>query len=87
MLLGLCYTQLTYMDTKIKIGVVVEGSDGRALLIKEKFAANPESLWNIIKGTYDGGETIAETALRECREEASVEVELVSSLGVYISDD
>lgn len=75
------------MDTKIKVGVVVEGDAGRVLLIKEKLSKKPAPLWNIIKGSYDGGETIFEAAIRECREEASVEVVLVCSLGVYVSEE
>lgn len=75
------------MDTKIKVGVIIEGNDGRVLLIKERLAKNQNSLWNIIKGSYDGNETIFETAIRECREEVSVEAELVSSLGVYVSEE
>ncbi len=75
------------MDIKIKVGVVVMGEDGKVLLIKEKLAKKPVPLWNIIKGSYDGGETIFEAAKRECQEEASVDVELTHSLGVYVSED
>lgn len=75
------------MDTKIKVGVIVEGDNNRVLLIKEKLAKKPVPLWNIIKGSYDGGETIFAAAIRECKEEASIEVTLVSSLGVYVSEE
>ena len=75
------------MDTKIKVGVIVEGDNNRVLLIKEKLAKKPVPLWNIIKGSYDGGETIFEAAIRECREEASIEISLVRSLGVYVSEE
>lgn len=74
------------MNTKVKVGVVVVDEDGKILLIKEKLKKNPKALWNIIKGTYAGGETIFETAKRECEEEASVDVELVNSLGVFVSE-
>lgn len=73
------------MDTKIKVGVVVVVDDGRVLLIKEKLSKNDPPLWNIIKGSHEAGETVHEAALRECREEAGLDVELTSSLGVYIS--
>lgn len=73
------------MDTKIKIGVVIVADDGRVLLIKEKLSKDEPALWNIIKGSHEGGETVGEAALRECREEVGLDVELVSSLGVYIS--
>lgn len=75
------------MNIRIKIGVVVAGENGKILLIKEKLEKKPVPLWNIIKGSYDGGETIFEAAKRECLEEACLEVELVGSLGAYISDD
>ena len=38
-------------------------------------------LWALPKGTPDGGETIAETALREVREETGVKVEVEEPLG------
>ncbi len=73
------------MDTKIKVGVVIVTEDGRVLLIKEKLSKDEPSLWNIIKGSHEAGETVKEAALRECREEVGLDVDLTSSLGVYIS--
>lgn len=75
------------MDTKAKVGVVVTDKDGRVLLIKEKLEKKPVALWNIIKGSYDGGETIFDAAKRECLEEVVLDVELKRSLGVYISEE
>lgn len=75
------------METKIKVGVVIVGKNERVLLIKESLKKNPRPLWNIIKGSYDGSETIFEAAKRECLEEASLEVDLTHSLGVYISEE
>ncbi len=75
------------MDTKAKIGVIVADKEGRVLLVKEKLEKKPVALWNIIKGSYDGGETIFEAAKRECWEEVSLNVELIQSLGVYVSED
>ena len=74
------------MDTKVKVAVVVTNSEGKVLLIKERLRSKPHAFWNVMKGTYDGGETIFECAIRECNEEASVAVTLVSLLGVYISE-
>ena len=74
------------MDTKVKVAVVVTNSEGKVLLIKEKLRSKPDALWNVIKGTYDGGETIFECAIRECNEEASLDVMLTYLLGVYISE-
>lgn len=76
------------MDIKIKIGVVIINDNGtEVLFIKEKTKKNNKPLWNIIKGSYgdNGNENIFETATRECLEEASVKVQLLNSLGVYIS--
>ena len=78
--------QNEHMDISVKVGVVVEGDDGKVLLIKEKLQKKPVALWNIIKGTYEQGESIFDAARRECREEASVEVDLTHSLGAYVSE-
>ena len=74
------------MDTKIKVGVIVVGDDGRVLLIKEKLHKKPTPLWNTIKGSHDSGETIFDAAIRECKEEVSIDVNLTHSLGVYVSE-
>jgi 8-oxo-dGTP pyrophosphatase MutT (NUDIX family) len=74
------------MDTVVKIGVIVAREDGAVLLIKERLKVNQTALWNIIKGTYDGGETIFDAAIRECFEEASVRVELTHALGVHVAE-
>lgn len=73
------------METiKIKIGVLIINEDNELLLIKEKIRKNNKPLWNIIKGTYDGKEDIFLAAAREAKEEACVNVELISLLGFYI---
>lgn len=75
------------MSTKIKIGVIIINESSKILLIKEKLKDKPIPLWNIIKGTYgdNGDETIFETAIRECQEEAGVKVSLTGLLGCYIA--
>jgi 8-oxo-dGTP diphosphatase len=75
------------MDIQVKVGVVVTDANGRILLIKEKPEKKPRALWNIIKGSHESGETIDEAALRECREEAGIQVELKAFLGTYISEE
>jgi ADP-ribose pyrophosphatase YjhB (NUDIX family) len=78
------------MDTQAKIGVVISNNAGdQIILIKEKTEKHEKPLWNVIKGSYGdkGDENIFEAAQRECREEASVKVELVNALGAYISKD
>ena len=75
------------MEIKLKVGIVIVNKDNQVLLIKEKIKKKPIALWNIIKGTCDHEETIFETAKRECKEEASLDVNLTNSLGVNISKE
>ncbi len=76
------------MQAQIKVGVLVINKEGRVLLIKEKHSGMSRAKWNIIKGTHeDNEETVLETAIRECKEEASVEVRLTHALGVYFYGD
>lgn len=80
------------MPIRIKISVVIINEKNEVLLLKEKVKKNDRPLWNIVKGTYgdNGNETILDAAKRECREEASVEVDLIGTTGCYAtgnSDD
>ncbi|QQS60824.1 MAG: NUDIX hydrolase [Candidatus Moraniibacteriota bacterium] len=75
------------MDIQIKVGIIVINERGDILLIKEKLEKNSISLWNIVKGSYQGGETIMQAAIRECMEEASANVKLLSSLGTYVAEE
>jgi len=78
------------MDTKVKIGVVIEDNAGeKILLIKEEIEKKDRPLWNVVKGSYgdNGDESVFEAAKRECMEEVSVKVELADALGVYISKE
>ena len=61
-------------------GVVI--ADGRALLIRR---GHPplEGEWSIPGGKVEWGETLAEAALRELREETGVEAELGGLIAVY----
>jgi len=76
------------MNTQIKIGVVVKNSD-KIFLIKEKIKKKDRPLWNVVKGSYgdNSDESVFEAAKRECREEVSVKVELISALGTYVSKE
>ncbi len=78
---------LKNMDIQTKVGVIVTNERGDILLIKEKLEKKPVSLWNIIKGSYQGGESVMQAAIRECTEEASVDVDLLFSLGTYIAEE
>lgn len=69
----------------MKVGVVVVNIEGQVLLIKEKLEKKPVALWNIIKGSYDPGESLEEAATRECLEEAGVSVQLQHMLPTYVT--
>lgn len=60
-------------------GVVHRTDDGRAEIVLVHRVRPP--LWALPKGTPDAGETLAETALRETREETGLEVALEEELG------
>ena len=59
-------------------GVVVDG-DGRILLQRRA----DSGLWSLLGGAMDPGESIADTILREVREESGLEVEVVRLVGIY----
>jgi ADP-ribose pyrophosphatase YjhB (NUDIX family) len=58
---------------------VVVDDEGRLLLAKR----TDNSLWTIPGGTMKPGESIAETAIREVKEETGLDVEVVSLVGIY----
>lgn len=58
---------------------VVIDEDDRLLLAKR----TDNDLWTIPGGTMKPGETIAETAVREVKEETGLDVEVVSLVGIY----
>ena len=61
-------------------GGVVYRSEGDRVEILLVHRRSP-LLWALPKGTPDSGESIAETALRETREETGIEAEIESPLG------
>lgn len=68
-------------DIQIKIGVLII-RDGKLLLIKEWSNKRNGYFWNIVKGTFGDhqNETLVDCAIRECREEAGLDVEIKSLL-------
>jgi 8-oxo-dGTP pyrophosphatase MutT (NUDIX family) len=60
-------------------GVVYRERDGQVEIVLVHRISPP--LWALPKGTPDAGETLAETALRETREETGLEVALENELG------
>jgi 8-oxo-dGTP pyrophosphatase MutT (NUDIX family) len=60
------------------VHVVLRDDEGRILLVR-----HVEGRWQLPGGAVDPGETPAETARRECREELGATVEPERLLGVY----
>ena len=63
----------------VATSVFVSDGRGRVLLIRR----TDNDLWALPGGTQEVGEYLAETAVRETREEAGVEVEVVGIVGLY----
>ena len=62
-------------------GVVVRLVRGRPMLAAIRPQGKPAGVWALPKGNIDPGESPAETAIREVREETGVEGRLVEKLG------
>ncbi|EWM66528.1 MULTISPECIES: NUDIX hydrolase [unclassified Micromonospora] len=63
----------------VAVTVFVQDEQGRVLLIQR----TDNGLWALPGGAQDFGEYIAETAVRETREETGVEIEVISVVGIY----
>ncbi|MEU7841234.1 NUDIX domain-containing protein [Micromonospora sp. NPDC049114] len=63
----------------VAVTVFVQDGQGRVLLIQR----TDNGLWALPGGAQDFGEYIAETAVRETREETGIEVEVTEIVGIY----
>ncbi len=63
----------------VAVAAFVQNSDGRLLMIQR----TDNDLWAIPGGAQDIGESTAEAAAREVREETGVEVEVTGLVGIY----
>ncbi len=70
-----------YLNPKVAAGVLIEDA-GRVVLVQRGIEPHFGS-WTLPAGFAEYGETIEETAIRECREETGLEIELDRLLGVY----
>ncbi|HET8570283.1 MAG TPA: NUDIX domain-containing protein [Candidatus Limnocylindria bacterium] len=77
-----------YANPKPAAGTLVEriGPDGEARVLLLKRAVEPGlGAWDLPAGYLEAGESAEEGALRETREEAGFDIELVRLVGVYSS--
>jgi len=73
---------IAYQNPKIVVGSVVVSDDGRVLLCRR--AIEPRAgFWTLPAGYMEFGETCAEAARREAREEANAELEIEGVLAIY----
>jgi 8-oxo-dGTP diphosphatase len=70
-----------YINPKVAAGVLIE-VEGRVLLVRRGIEPHFGS-WTLPAGFTEYGETVEQTAIRECREETGLEIELDDLLGVY----
>ncbi|MGC9334392.1 MAG: NUDIX domain-containing protein [Anaerolineae bacterium] len=72
--------RIVFREHKVAAAVIVE-HDGEVLLVRRRL--NPRrGLWSLPAGFVDFDETPAQAAVRECREETGLEVEIVGLLDV-----
>jgi len=72
--------QVVFREQKIAAGVIVE-HEGKVLLVRRRM--NPRrGMWTFPAGFVDFDEAPADAAVRECREETGLEVEITGLLDV-----
>jgi ADP-ribose pyrophosphatase len=75
-----CLTQADY------VGVLALTSDGLIPIVRQFRPAVEQFTWELPAGTVDHGETPADAARRELREETGLQAEQLVDLGCYIPD-
>jgi 8-oxo-dGTP diphosphatase len=68
-----------YRNPSPAVDVLIETPRGIVLIRR----ANPPHGWALPGGFVDEGETVEEAAIREAREETSLDIELLEQFGVY----
>lgn len=74
----------TYRNPTPTVDIIIEMEDERIVLIERK---NPPLGWALPGGFVDEGEPVELAAVREAREETTLEVELTDLLYVYSRPD
>ena len=70
----------TYRNPLPTVDIIIEAQDGGVVLVKRK---NPPAGWALPGGFVDYGESLEAAAVREAKEETSLDVELVRQFGAY----
>lgn len=73
---------IDYENPKIVAGAVAESPDGRILMCKRAIEPR-KGFWTLPAGFMEQGESVADAARREAREEACARLELIDLLAVY----
>jgi ADP-ribose pyrophosphatase YjhB (NUDIX family) len=78
-------TKLVDGNTQVRVGVgvIIFDDQGRLLLERRRDCG----LWGLPGGRIEPGESVAEAALREVKEETGLDVEIVRLVGVYSEPD
>jgi ADP-ribose pyrophosphatase YjhB (NUDIX family) len=71
-----------YINPKIVAGTVVESADGRILMCRRAIEPR-KGFWTLPAGFMEQGESVADAARREAREEACAQLEMIDLLAVY----
>jgi 8-oxo-dGTP diphosphatase len=77
-------TAPNYHNPVPTVDVIIEWNNGQIVLILRK---NPPLGWALPGGFVDYGETLEEAAVREAREETSLEIRLVRQFHTYSRPD
>jgi 8-oxo-dGTP diphosphatase len=76
---------IQFIDPKVGVAMLAE-REGRVLLVKRKMDPAKGS-WCLPGGFMEMGETPQETAIRECREETGLDIEITRLIDVYYYED
>ena len=69
-------------DLKVAAAVVLRDSNGRVLMVRQNYGRR---LWSLPGGAMEFGETPADAAVREAREELGIVVSVGALVGVYVN--
>jgi 8-oxo-dGTP diphosphatase len=72
---------IIFREHKVAAGVIVEDDEGKILLVRRRMQPG-RGMWTFPAGFVDFDEDPAKAAVRECREETGLKVEITSLLDV-----